>query len=65
MISNTELDYVVKYFKEIFNDNVFYCLNNDSTIVINSDSEIPDDTSNLMFNYNESTQTLHSFLIRL
>jgi len=62
MTVNTELDYVVAYFKETFNDTVFYCLNKHNELVIKTNSEVHDDSdiANIMFDYDEKTQTLLS-----
>lgn len=62
MTINTELDHVVKYFKETFNDTVFYSLNKHGELVIKTDSEVIDsiDSANIMFDYDQKTQTLLS-----
>jgi hypothetical protein len=62
MTVNIELDHVVKYFKETFNDTIFYCLNKHGELVVKTDLEVIDNTdiANIMFDYDEKTQKLLS-----
>lgn len=58
-----ELDYVVKYFKETFNDKVFYGLDPDNgDFIINTEPEPFDSIirAKTMYDYNANTKTLQS-----
>jgi hypothetical protein len=60
MTVNTELDYLVKYFKETFKDNISYGLNKNGSFVITCSESFDYSLENRMFEYNEETQTLLS-----
>jgi hypothetical protein len=60
MTVNTELEHVVKYFKETFKDNISYGLDKNGDFVITCGVSFDYSLENRMFEYNEEKQTLLS-----